>query len=82
MIWAEAVERIDGKAVRVEMTNGNVILPFVIRSGKVTALYNEKRPAPGLRTLWDDLFLPPADLKKSFKMAAAILKENKKSPET
>jgi hypothetical protein len=79
-VWAEKVERNNGLAIRVEMTNGNVIIPFEKRNGKVVALYNEKRPAEGLRTLREDLVFPPAHLKKSFSIAAAILRGKRKKP--
>ena len=73
-IWPYLINIEEGK---IEMTNGNVILPFEKRGNKVVPLNDKKRPFPGSRALYEDLWLPPALYNKACRMAPAILQRKK-----
>jgi len=73
-VWPYMVNREEG---RVEMTNGNVILPFEKRGNKVVPLNDKKRPFPGSRVLPEDLWLPSALYNKAYQMASGILGRKK-----
>ena len=75
-IWAENVERINGKAVRADMTNGNTIIAFGKRNGKIIEI--SRYASPGVRvSSQDDLWLPLPQYSQARRMATAILNEKR-----
>jgi hypothetical protein len=80
-LWAYGqVEKTNGRAFRVEITNGNVIIPFTSHDGQIVR--GERRPFPGIRTSCDDdLFLPRGLYNAFFKKAVGILREKRKPKE-
>jgi len=78
-IWAENVVRKDGVAIRAEMTNGNAIIAFEKRSGKVKEV--DRFPFSGRRiSCRDDLWMPRSHYSQAVKMARGILNEKRKKP--
>ncbi len=73
-VWPYMINIKEGK---VEITNGNVILPFEKRGKKVVPLNDKRRQFPGSRALSEDLWLPPALYSQACRMAPAILQRKR-----
>jgi len=77
-VWAEKVERVNGKASKVIMSNGAVEMSFVEKDGKIIELpYLRIRPDKGTIRDYGRLSVPRTHRIKAFKMAAAIFKERR-----
>ena len=75
-VWAEKVERPNGKAQSVLMTNGAVGIPFVEKNGKIIELPHSRLRLDGATICGaESLWMPRAHYLKAREMAAAILRE-------
>lgn len=77
-VWAEKVERVNGKASKAIMSNGVIEMSFVEKDGKIIELpYYRIRVDGGTICDYGRLSVPRAHYLKAKKMAAAILRERR-----
>lgn len=79
-VWPYKVERQNGIATKVVMTNNIVAIPFVIGpSGKIVEMSDYKIRLDGATTRSPErLWMPPAHYKQALMMAVAILREGRR----
>jgi hypothetical protein len=77
-VWAEKVERVEGRARKAIMSNGAVEMSFIEKDGKAIELpHLRTRPDKGTICDQERLSGPWTHYLKAKKMAAAILKERR-----
>lgn len=77
-VWAEKVERVNGRARKAVMSNGAVEMSFVEKDGKIIELPHSRiRVDKGTICDHERLSVPRTHYLKAFNMAAAIFKERR-----